>query len=274
MTGRLAGSALAAAAAMLTGCGGGSPLLHPARTLPQGEVRAAGGFSANVAVGSLADGLRAAKDEAARNTDAPGRPGTDVVYSKGALVAAAAAPGIAPFLAARVGVGDHFEGGLAYTGRGARIDLRRSLDRKNMSLSVGIGGSGVFYGRQGGSALPNVDLGQLHGYGADVPLLAGWTFGQDTYMLWLGVRGGWEHVNVDLVRSEPKAVTLGVPPISLSADRYYAGGLVGLAVGFRHVHVAIEVDAAYQAISGSYNQTQATVTGVTLAPGTAMWLTF
>jgi hypothetical protein len=260
--------------ALLVGCGGGSPLLHPARTLPKGEVRGATGFSANVVAGDLSSSFRAAKNEAITNPDVPGLPGTDVVYSKGALVAAAAAPGLAPFVGARVGVGDHFEGGLAYTGRGARIDLRKSIDRKNMSLSAGIGGSGVFYGHQDGSELPNVDLGQLHGYGADIPLLIGWTVPNDLYMLWLGARGGWEHVDVSLVRSEPKAVDLGTPPITLSADRFFAGGLLGFAVGFRHVHVALELDVAYQSISGSYNQTNASVSGVTLAPASALWIEF
>lgn len=32
--------------ALLSGCGGGLPLLHPAQTLPQGEVTAEAGFSA------------------------------------------------------------------------------------------------------------------------------------------------------------------------------------------------------------------------------------
>ena len=58
-----------------TGCAGGGPLLHPARTLPSGEVRAAGGLSGQVAVGSIADDLRSARNEAATNPDAPGAPG-------------------------------------------------------------------------------------------------------------------------------------------------------------------------------------------------------
>src|SRR5260221_5373882 len=68
------GSPLAAllCAACATGCAGGGPLLHPAKTLPTGDVRAAAGFSANVATGHAADALRSARDEAAEDPNAPG----------------------------------------------------------------------------------------------------------------------------------------------------------------------------------------------------------
>ena len=71
------------AAALSRGCGGGLPLLHPARTLPAGEVRAAGGFSANVAVGSLSPArMRDAESDPERRHRAP----SDRTYAKGALV--------------------------------------------------------------------------------------------------------------------------------------------------------------------------------------------
>ena len=108
------------AAVALGGCAGGSPLLHPAQTLEAGVIRAAGGVSANVAVGSIAEDVRVARDQATRNVDVPGTPGSNPQYAKGALVVAAVAPGLAPFISARVGVGSQYEGGIAYTGRGAR----------------------------------------------------------------------------------------------------------------------------------------------------------
>ena len=81
---------------------------------------------------------------------------------------------------------------------------------------------------------------------------------------------GWEHAEI----SDLTSATLGAPPISLSADRFYGGGVAGLAVGFRHIHVAAEIEAAYQTISGSYNQTSVTVSGLTLSPGAALWWEF
>ncbi len=265
-------SLVAIAAVLSTGCGGGLPLLHPARTLPIGEVRAFAGFSGNVPVGSMASALRDAESDPSQGTAAPGQ---DPTYAKGALVAASVAPGIAPIGGARVGVGWQSEGGLAYTGRALRADLRHAIDlSRYWSLSIGVGGSAALYGHQEGSSLENVSLGQLHGWGADVPVLVGYESDGGLYMFWLGARGGGEHVDISDVTSEPKAVTLGSPPISLSATRFWGGGLVGFAVGFRHLHVAFELDAAYATISGSYNQTQVSVAGLTVAPATALWWQF
>lgn len=257
------------------GCGGGLPLLHPARTLPAGEVRAAAGLSGTVATGDLAAAVQSAQNEASTSPSVPGPPGIDTTYALGALVAASVGPGLAPIAGARVGVGAQFEGGLAYTGRALRADFRRSVDlTPHVSLSIGAGGTAALYGHQDTSTLPNVDLGQLHGWGADVPFLVGYASDADLYMVWLGARGGWESIDISEVRSEPKAVTLGTPPIALSATRFWGGGLLGLAVGFRHVHVAMELDVCYASVTGDYNQTHAQVSGLSLAPATAVWWRF
>ncbi|HEY8039285.1 MAG TPA: hypothetical protein VIF15_05800, partial [Polyangiaceae bacterium] len=108
---------LAGAALVSTGCGGGLPLLHPARTLPSGEVRASAGFSGSVPVGSLASAIRDAESDP-NGGAAP--QGQDPTFAKGALVVASIAPGLAPLGGARVGVGWQAEGGLAYTGRAVR----------------------------------------------------------------------------------------------------------------------------------------------------------
>jgi hypothetical protein len=271
--GRLA--VAAAIAVFASGCGGGLPLLHPAKTLPKGDVRASGGFSGTIAVGSLSSAVRAAESDP--NAGATG----DATYAKGALVVASVAPGLAPVVGARVGVGWESEGGLAYTGRAIRADIRRSFDLSpRWSLSIGVGGSAALYGDQtsglyqGGSSLAGVSTNQLHGWGADVPVLIGYGSTGDLYMLWIGARAGGEHVDISDLTSEPKAVTLGSPPVGLSATRFWGGGLVGFAVGFRHLHVALELDASYATITGQFGGTQVTVAGVSLAPATALWWRF
>lgn len=266
--------ACAAVASATVACGGGSPLLHPARVLPSGDVRAATGLSAHVVPGALANDLSAARTNAAADPLAPGAPGSNPTYAKGALVAAAVAPGLAPFAAARVGIGQQLEAGLAYTGRGVRVDVRRGFGDGAWTYSAGLGGTAALYGRQQGSNLPNVDLGSLRGYGFDVPLLAGWESPAGIYRLWFGARGGFERVTVENLTSEPKSVTIGTPPIGLEANRFYGAGVVGLAVGFKHVHVALEGSVAYQLVRGSYNQTSVSVNGLTIAPATALWWTF
>jgi hypothetical protein len=237
----------------------------------------AGGVSANVVVGSLAEDLRTAREIAGRNpdgTNTPGAPGSNPEYAKGALVAANMAPGLAPFVGGRIGVGSSFEGGLVYTGRSVRADMRRSFDERNWSLSLGLGASAALYGRQQGQDLPNVDLGSLHGYGLDLPVLGGWQSDGGLYMFWFGARAGFEHDTIETLTSEPKSVTIGTPPIHLEATRWYGGPLIGAATGFHHVHVAFELAATYNSVTGSYNDTHVTVNGVALTPATALWWTF
>jgi hypothetical protein len=258
--------------ALVAGCGGGVPLLYPARALPRGEVRATGGVTTNIPLGSLTNDLNAARSEAAA-TNGPGAPGADSTYAKGALVSAAVTPGFSPVVAARVGIGWRAEGGITYTGRAARIDVRRSFDWGAESLSIGLGMTAAFYGTDTGGQLPQVDLGSLHGYGADVPVLFGWESTGGFYMLWAGVRGGWEHDAISTLTSEPFPSVPG-DAIELSANRFYGGALVGIAAGFRHIHVALELDAAYQTITGWYDANHATVSGFSAAPAGALWFTF
>lgn len=263
--------AFTAAALGLLGCAGGAPLLHPARALGQGEVRAAGGLSGQIAVGSAADDLRVAREQAAATPEPQGQPGTNPAYAKGALVAAAMGPGLAPYVSARVGVGSGAEGGITYTGRAARIDIRKAFDSGAWSYSAGVGVSVPFYGRQQGDSLTNVDLSSLRGYGADVPLLVGWESAGGIYKLWAGPRGGWEHVSIGALTTEPKP---SAPGPELSADRFYVGAVAGLAVGFRHVHVALEFAGSYTHINGEYNNNRVTVTGFALTPASSVWWTF
>jgi hypothetical protein len=265
-------SRLGLAALLLAGCGGGLPLLHPAQTLGPGAVRASAGFGAVIATDAFATALQDATSQAAHNA---GGPGSNALYAKGALVAASVAPGLAPFVGARVGVGDQTEGGLAYTGRAVRADLRRSVDiSRHWALSVGAAGSAALYGRQTGEPLPDVDLGLLHGWGADVPVLLGYASDGDLYMVWLGARCGWEHVEVSQVRSVPNSAASMTSRLSLSVTSLWGGGLLGLAVGFRHVHVSVEIDASYASLTGEYKDAHAQVAGFSLAPASSLWWQF
>lgn len=271
MTGPRWGVAALAVLLGCPGCAGGSPLLSPARALPKGGVRVGAGLSATTAVGEAAVALRQAREQAIPGADVPGPRGGNPTYAKGALASAAVGPGVAPYMSARAGVGDRFEGGIAYTGRALRIDLRRSFDKKHVSLSVGAGLRATLYGRQPQDPLPNVELGALHGYGADLPILAGWQSDGGLYRVWAGARVGWDHYTVRELRSEPKPPE---PPLSLDADRLFAGGLVGLSAGFRHLHAALELEASWQSIVGEYNGTRGHVGGLVLTPAAALFWTF
>jgi hypothetical protein len=248
-------------------CGGGLPLLHPAQTLDPGQVRAAAGFSANMAAGALADALRAST----HGNATPGADG-DEATARAALVEASVAPGIAPLAGARVGFGQNVEGGLTYTGRGARADVRRSFDlSRTWAVSLGVAGSAVLAGQQSGESVPDVDLETLHGWGADAPLLVGYESDGGLYAIWVGVRGGFEHVGIAAGPSEG-AMEPSPPP--LSAMRWWGGGLLGAAIGFRHVHVALELDVSYASVTGDFAGAHTHIAGLMLTPAGCAWWDF
>jgi hypothetical protein len=267
---------LALLGAASVGCGGGAPLLHPARTLDAWKVRASGGFSANFVPGSLGSELNAARAESPPPGPMVTFPKTPT-YAQGALIAAVVAPGVAPYASARVGLGQQFELGLTYTGRAARVDARHAWTWNHVSLSLGAGATYLFYGDPDGASLPNIDVNSTQGFGLDVPVLVGWESRAGIVSLWAGARGGFDHAGI----SDTSGIEYPGPPSDpaggpseLNATRFYGGGLVGAAAGFRHVHVALEFDAAYQSISGRFFLTNATAAGLTLVPAAALWIDF
>jgi hypothetical protein len=262
-----------AMAALLAGCAGGGPLLYPAKTMAKGEVRAAAGLSGEAIAANYASALEGARNEAAGSNTQP----TDAAYARGALVAAAVNPGVAPFLAARVGLGHDFEAGLAYTGRSAHLDVRHSFnfgDGDAWAASIGVGGTAALYGRLQGTSVPGVDPSQLKGWGADLPVLVGYSATDNLYMVWFGARAGWEHDVIQQLTTDAASGAGFFPPVSLRADRFWGGPVLGAAAGFRHIHIAFEVDATYETILGTFGTTSATVSGIAIVPAGALWWDF
>lgn len=255
---RSACGALALVALLLTACGGGAPLLHPAHTLSEGDVSFAAGTSGRFAFGGLHDAER-------RLDDAAGIPGgatTDAEregFIKGAVARFAVAPGVAPFVAGRVGLGNHNEAGLTYTGRGVRLDGRHAFEWPKLALSIGAAATGALArpGQQptdhvgdmpgADTGLRTVTLTSLSGYGVELPVLFGYRSDADVVRAWAGLRAGLERDHFDLALVEAPDTPLGTTG---QATRYWGGGLVGFSVGLSPIEVRVEIDAAYESARG------------------------
>ncbi|MBM4374434.1 MAG: hypothetical protein FJ095_05060 [Deltaproteobacteria bacterium] len=236
---------LLAALSFVVGCGGGAPLLHGVQVIPRNTVTFGAGFSG--AVLPL---------EARGQGDASDRQRIET---------AAVSPGLAPWVGARLGVGAGYDLGLTYTGRLARFDARRVFPLSpSIDLSLGLGASGVLPRR-----IDSVGV-NVSGFGGDLPLLVGWRSAGDIYAVWLGARGGGEALRGqrDLATSSPVGVDPGVEPVT--GWRAYAGGLLGLRVGFRHVHALLELDASMQWVGAELGARHVTLQAFTLAPGGAL----
>jgi hypothetical protein len=243
--------ALAALAA--TACGGGAPLLHGAHTLPTGRTAAGAGFSGTFAFGGAG--------EAARSGSQAERRAAEGAFS----------PGVAPWVGLRVGLGAESEAGLTYTGRAVRFDARHAFEDDSTALSIGAGASAIVgAGEQptdvstpaaGGTT--NGPLDRPTGFGFDVPVLFGWRSTAGVVTLWAGPRGGFEKLTANSSSAQ-----------ALDVRHWYGGAVVGLGLGFRHVHGAIELDGYYQTASGSVAGESVHASGVTLAPAAGLIFSF
>jgi hypothetical protein len=157
------------------------------------------------------------------------------------------------------------------------VDLRRAclLGKRPTAwaLSVGLGFDAAFSGRQT-NTLTGVDDANLFGLGGDIPVLVGWKSAAGLYYVWMGARFSYEHDTIQPRNSEQ------VPPggqgtlPELAGDRFAVGGILGLAIGFRHIHVALELEADYAFVTGTFGGVSAHIDGLSLTPATALLLDF
>jgi hypothetical protein len=205
-----------------------------------------------------------------------------------AVARMALSPGVAPWVAVRGGLGARTEAGITYTGRTVRADARHAFGGHAVALSVGAGASGVFarsteHDEAGSAPPPSERVPRVgpeltaNGYGFDVPIIVGWRSTASVVQVWAGARGGFERLSGDLPFIPMEGAPL--PAASFTATRWWGGGLVGGAVGLPPLMVAVELDVAYQAASGSATfpgpgapppLRDGTVTGLTVAPAGAI----
>lgn len=270
----LVGSALSSIA-----CGGGAPLLHPVHTLREEELTFAAGTSGHFVLGDLAQ----AKDDLAHAaTESATTSAEQQRFAQGALAKFAMAPGVAPYVAGRAGLGNHNEAGLTYTVRSLRIDARHAFEWPSVALSVGLVAIGTLPrlgdrpkdnvdDTEGTTGLRTVELVSPRGYGLELPLLFGYRSAADVVKLWTGLRAGFERDDFDLtlVESPDHAVSS-----SANASRLWAGGLVGFSVGLAPIDVRVELDAAYERAEGDLvtagGELSAEVSGWSLTPAMAI----
>jgi hypothetical protein len=270
------------AALLSTACGGGAPLLHAAHTLGEGDVAFAAGTSGQLSVGEL-EKADSRLDATAGIPGGATSEGQRRDFVRGGLTRLAVAPGVAPFAAARVGLGRHNEAGLTYTGRSFRLDGRHALEWPSVALSFGGSATGVL-ARPGnepdlhvgdmpraGGGLRTLELTSVSGYGLELPLLFGYRSSADVVKLWTGLRAGFEHdsANLTLVAAPDTALAS-----TGSATRFWGGGLVGFSVGLSPIEVRVELDAAYQTIHGNVlteeGELSGSIAGWSLTPAMAI----
>ncbi|MCC6873892.1 MAG: hypothetical protein IT378_06220 [Sandaracinaceae bacterium] len=207
-------AALLVIASGASGCAPAGPVLAGGRTTPRERSDVALGAAVRVPVTDLVP--PAAGD--ARELTSFGAPG-----------------GATPLALVRYGLSDQVELGVESLGAGGRLTLRAQLPSEGMlRLLVGLAPEAAAVwsepreGTQGGSAFRG---------GVSLPILLAIDV-LSLFEVWLGPRWGALHVAGD---SAGRAV-------SLTGMR--TGGVVGLAVGFRRVHVMVELAVDHEYWTG------------------------
>ncbi|AUX47948.1 hypothetical protein SOCE26_094740 [Sorangium cellulosum] len=179
------------------------------------------------------------------------------------------APGVAPWVSARVGIEGDNEAGLTYTGRALRLDGRHAFALGEPTLSVGLGASALFARETGAGAAGS----RAHGAGIDVPLLLGFQSDADLYAVWFGPRLGLELLGGE-VRLPAAGPAAEGSLVDVSGRHLEVGFVLGARGGFRHVHVALEVTAAYHHVAGELAGAPVALDQATFTPGGGLTVTF
>jgi hypothetical protein len=182
------------------------------------------------------------------------------------VVALVEGPAVAPYAAARVGIPGSNEAGLSYSGQAVRADARHAFEWDQSALSAGLGVTGRGFG-QSPLDLPGADLDHARGFGLDLPLLYGYRTDADLISVWAGLRGSVDHWSGSVALDPGQA-------FSLSADRWAAGPVLGLAIGLPPFWVAAELEVDYAHVTGSLDRPgaryDANVSGLSARPAGAL----
>jgi len=228
------------AAFTLSGCAAALPALGGGSTTPARRGDLLLGGAARVPFGKLREPALAPTGESRYRRDAQ-------------------ASGVVPVVAARYGLAHHLDLGILVAGTTVRGELRREHvlveDSTRPSFVYGLA---PFVGMvEGGGS----EGGRATRFGLDLPVTYAVEIG-GLYEVWLGIRAGAEGVRgqlgADGVRED------------VSAQKVYGGALFGVGLGFRRLHVLLELTAAYEQWWGSHGITSFDRGGFVLTPAFAL----
>jgi hypothetical protein len=222
--------------AFLIGCAPALSSFSGARTTPEGHGDVAIGASARAPLGDLA-----------RPSDQP-------------IVGLTSPGGIAPAGFFRVGIDRSWDLGVLVAGTTGRLELRVSHPLSTAAyVLAGVSGYGGYVRRDQDPEGP----GDGFRAGGLVPLVLGINAG-GIFEAWGGLRLGYEHAQG----------TLDAMTVSGDANAFRGGLVVGLAIGFLHIHALIELAADYEYWRGQLAGVTFERQGIALVPGFALRVRF
>lgn len=238
------------------GCAGANPLLHPAHTLKQNQLSIGSGVSSRVVLGASQRKIDQAQTLAA--SDAIDNGDDEQAFVEGALLERNLSPGLTPWIGGRVGLGQQWEAGMAYSGYRLRIDGRHAFENQTWALSFGAGASVLLMQLdEPGPATVSAGSGadqrlasdgyefSASGWGFELPVLLGMRTRSRWFEPWLGLRIGYDQVSGSMPLTSqvtpPGASSEQVFYADAVARRFGVDGTIGLSAGSAPVFLRLEL---------------------------------
>ncbi len=217
---------------LMAGCATAEPMLVGGRTVPRDRTHLGLGGAVRVPVGDLVPAQSGAPDDAST------------------LMTFGAPSGAAPVGFVRHGLTDDVDLGVEVAGSSLRGNVRGQIALGGMAhLMIGaVPTVGALYDGSGGAAFRG---------GGTIPIALTIDV-SSLYELWVGARVGLEHVAGDLSGRS----------VDLSGLR--TGGVIGLGVGFRVLHLLVELAVDHELWWGSLGDSAIQRSGISLTPAFAL----
>lgn len=282
------------ALALAPGCATTLSTMQTARTLAPGQVQVSGGMGLFLPLGNLVRVVDTGIDQGEEAKDAidEDRPYALDEEAQQRLLTAGVAlmvapPGINPELMVRVGVVDRVDVGVRYSGISLRADAKlllahggdsdegRRLEagQRSYDVALGVGVARHFFSSPVLDVLEVVELGDFRRYDVEVPLYVSADFG-DIFKLYGAPKYVFSRTWLDsrLVDYSRQGKPVSGFDASLPAvvNSHFVGSTVGLALGYRYVHLFAELTGGYVLCKPTLFGAERQLGGVTLFPSVGL----
>lgn len=280
--------------ALCTGCASTLSTLQTARPLAPGQLQFSAGYGLYLPVGQFVDLVDTGIDlgEEARDAVEEDRPYELSEQAQQELLTAGAAlavapPGFNPELMVRVGVMEEVDAGLRYSGISLRGDVKMRLahggdappsgwvprGQRSFDMSLGVAIARHFFDSPVLDVLEVVEMGEFSRFDIEVPLYlsADWS---DIFKLYGTPKYVYSHTEFDaqLVNyaAQGKPVTGFDASLPGSVSSHFVGTTVGMAVGYKYVHVFAELTGGYLFCKPQLFGMERNLGGVTFYPSVGL----
>jgi hypothetical protein len=305
---------LLSAAVFATGCATTLSTFQTARPLEKGHLQLTGGMGIYAPLGPTVTVVGQAIKQGERITTAIANNEQVTLSEEdqqelltAGIALAVMPPGQGQELSVRAGLAENFDMGFRYSVNALRLDAKYRVghsgdeipsasqyrlwgklpedapkpeykpDMRSMDIALGLAVSKYLFKNPVFDVLEFVQLGDFSRWDIEVPVYLSMTFG-DIFSLYAAPKYIYSHTSLDekLVNYSQQGSNITGLDLALPAEvhTHFIGATGGLALGYRYVHVMLELTSGYTICNPWVFGRQRSLGGVTLYPGVGVSLKY